>query len=149
MFGKKSGRQAMDMCSGPLTGKIIRFALPLMLSGILQLLYNAADIVVVGQFSGKEALAAVGATSALINLIVNLFMGLSVGASVAVAKAWGAKDPNKEDRSSKSYGWNKRVAEQVESAGATAKLRCQVGGGHCEAEWEHLVPDFMHFLWME
>lgn len=82
----------MDMCSGPLTGKILRFALPLMLTGILQLLYNAADMMVVGQFSGKEALAAVGATSSLINLIVNLFMGLSVGASVTVARAWGAKD---------------------------------------------------------
>ena len=92
MFRKKSGRENMDMCSGPLTGKIIRFALPLILTGVLQLLYNAADIMVVGQFSGKEALAAVGATSALINLIVNLFMGLSVGASVAVARSWGAKD---------------------------------------------------------
>lgn len=92
MFRRKTGRETMDMCSGPLTGKILRFALPLILTGVLQLLYNAADIVVVGQFSGKEALAAVGATSALINLIVNLFMGLSVGASVAVARAWGAKD---------------------------------------------------------
>ena len=64
-------------------------------------------------------------------------------------EAWGAKDPNREDRSSKSYGWNKRVAEQVRSTGAVAKMRCQVGGGHCEADWEKLVPEFMHFLWME
>ena len=64
-------------------------------------------------------------------------------------EAWGCKDPNREDRSSKSYGWNKRVAEQAESVGATAKLRCQVGGGHCEADWEKLVPEFMKFLWME
>ena len=67
----------MDMCSGPLLGKIIRFAIPLMLSGILQLLFNAADVMVVGQFSGNHALAAVGSTSALINLLVNLFIGLS------------------------------------------------------------------------
>ena len=64
-------------------------------------------------------------------------------------EAWGGKNPNAEDRSSKTYGWNKRVAEQIESVGATAKLRCQVGGGHCEADWEKLVPEFMHFLWME
>lgn len=81
----------MDMCSGPLLGKILRFALPLMLSGILQLLFNAADIVVVGQFAGHESLAAVGSTSSLINLLVNLFIGLSVGTNVLVARYYGAK----------------------------------------------------------
>ena len=69
----------MDMCNGPLLGKILIFAVPLMLSGILQLLFNAADIIVVGRFSGSHALAAVGSTSALINLLVNVFIGLSVG----------------------------------------------------------------------
>ena len=64
-------------------------------------------------------------------------------------EAWGIKDPDRDDRSSKTYGWNKRVAEQVESAGATARMHCQVGGGHCEADWEKLVPGFMNFLWME
>ena len=72
----------MDMCSGPLLGKMILFALPLMASSILQLLFNAADIVVVGKFAGNQALAAVGSTGALINLIVNLFIGLSVGTNV-------------------------------------------------------------------
>ena len=82
----------IDMINGPLTGKIIQFALPLMLSGILQLLYNAADIIVVGRFSGSEALAAVSSTSSLINLIVNLFAGLSTGTSVALAQYLGARN---------------------------------------------------------
>ena len=64
-------------------------------------------------------------------------------------EAWGIKRTDREDRSSKSYGWNKKVAEQVESAGATARMFCQVEGGHCEADWEKLVPGFMNFLWME
>lgn len=85
-----SRNRDMDMCSGPLFSKILIFALPIMAMNILQLLFNAADMVVVGRFSGSEALAAVGATGALINLIVNLFMGLSVGTSVIVAQDCGA-----------------------------------------------------------
>lgn len=80
----------IDMCHGPLLGKILVFYVPLMLSGILQLLFNAADIIVVGQFVGNESLAAVGSTGALINLIINLFIGLSVGANVLVARYYGA-----------------------------------------------------------
>lgn len=80
----------IDMCNGPLLGKICMFALPLALSSILQLLFNAADIVVVGNFAGSSALAAVGSTGSLINLIVNLFIGLSVGTNVLVAKYYGA-----------------------------------------------------------
>ena len=82
----------MDMCTGPLVPKLLRFALPLMLTGILQLLYNAADVVVVGRFAGDTALAAVSSTGALINLIVNVFMGLSVGASVITSRYYGAGD---------------------------------------------------------
>ena len=82
----------MDMCSGPLLSKILIFSIPLMISGILQLLFNAADIVVVGRFTGSEAMAAVGSTSALINLIINLFVGISVGANVVVARNYGARD---------------------------------------------------------
>ena len=70
MFRIKTGRETMDMCSGPLTGKILRFALPLILTGVLQLLYNAAEIVVVGQFSGKEALAAVIVFAAVILAVI-------------------------------------------------------------------------------
>lgn len=83
----------IDMCNGPLLGKILTFAIPLMLSGILQLLFNAADIVVVGRFTGKEALAAVGSTGALINLLINVFIGLSIGTNVLVAQYIGARDP--------------------------------------------------------
>ncbi len=81
----------IDMCSGPLVPKIIQFAVPLMLSGILQLLFNAADIVVVGQFTGHTAMAAVGSTTSLNNLIVNIFLGLSVGTGVLMARFNGAK----------------------------------------------------------
>jgi Na+-driven multidrug efflux pump len=81
-----------DMGSGPLFGKILLFALPIMALNLLQLLFNAADMIVVGQFAGKQPLAAVGATGALINLLVNIFMGLSVGTSVVVAQNFGAQD---------------------------------------------------------
>ncbi len=87
---KKTNKYEIDMCNGPLFSKIMVFSLPLMLSGILQLLFNAADIVVVGRFAGSEALAAVGSTSSLINLLVNVFMGLSIGANVMVARYYGA-----------------------------------------------------------
>ncbi len=80
----------IDMVNGPLAGKLLLFALPLMLSSILQLLFNAADVIVVGRFAGKEALAAVGSTSSLINLLVNLFIGFSVGTNVVVARDLGA-----------------------------------------------------------
>ena len=82
----------MDMCNGPLGGKIIKFALPLMFSSMLQLLFNAADVIVVGRFAGSEALAAVGSTGSLVNLLLNLFVGMSVGANVVVARALGAKN---------------------------------------------------------
>ncbi len=78
------------MDSGPLLSNMLIFALPIMAMNILQLLFNAADMIVVGRFSGREALAAVGATGSLINLIVTLFMGLSVGTSVIVAQDHGA-----------------------------------------------------------
>lgn len=89
----------MDMCNGPIFGKMVRFALPIMAMNVLQLMFNAADLVVVGRFSGKEALAAVGATGSIINLIVNLFMGLSVGTSVIVARDCGAGRTDEVSRS--------------------------------------------------
>ncbi len=82
----------IDMCNGPLFGKILLFSIPLMLSGILQLLFNAADVIVVGRFAGKEALAAVGSTGSLTNLLTNLFIGMSVGANVLIAGYIGAKN---------------------------------------------------------
>ncbi|SHI53900.1 putative efflux protein, MATE family [Lutispora thermophila DSM 19022] len=89
IMNSKSAK-SLDMNDGRLFNKILIFALPIMAMNILQLLFNAADMVVVGRYSGSEALAAVGATGALINLIVNLFMGLSVGTSVIVAQDYGA-----------------------------------------------------------
>lgn len=83
----------MDMCSGPIMTKLLIFALPVMLSGVLQLLFNAADIVVVGRFAGSDSLAAVGSTGSLVNLLTNLFMGLSVGTNVLVARYYGANKP--------------------------------------------------------
>ena len=62
-------------------------------------------------------------------------------------EAWGIKDPNRDDRSSKTYGWNKRVCDYLNQMGVNTKLHCQVGGGHCEADWEKLVPTFMNYLW--
>lgn len=87
----------MNLCEGPLFKQIILFSVPLMLSGILQLLFNAADIVIVGRFSGSHALAAVGSTSSLINVLVNLFMGLSIGANVLIARYCGARDHENVD----------------------------------------------------
>ncbi len=82
----------IDMCSGPIFKKMLRFTLPLMASGALQLLFNAADIVVVGRFAGDNSLAAVGSTGSLVALFTNLFLGLSIGANVIAARYYGAKD---------------------------------------------------------
>ena len=82
----------IDMTNGPLLSKVIQFAIPLALSSMLQLLFNAADVIVVGKFAGSTALAAVGSTGALVNLLVNVFMGVSIGANVMVARARGAGD---------------------------------------------------------
>ena len=79
----------MDMLNGSLADKILLYALPLMFGGMLQQLFNAADIAVVGKFVGKEAMAAVGSNGSLVNLIVNLFIGVSVGANVVIASEIG------------------------------------------------------------
>lgn len=103
MNGNAKNKYEIDMCNGPLFGKILMFSIPVILSGILQLLFNAADIVVVGRFAGSQALAAVGSTSSLINLMTNLFIGLSVGANVLVARFYGA-------------GLKKELSEMVHTA---------------------------------
>lgn len=82
----------IDMCNGPILPKVIAFSLPLMLSGCLQLLFNAADVIVVGRFAGSESLAAVGSTTSLINLLINMFIGLSIGTNVTVALSIGSGD---------------------------------------------------------
>ena len=91
MFAHRSHRQ-VEMTAGPLLPYVLAFTVPLILSGMLQLLYNSADIIVVGRFADSVAMASVGATTSLIHLLVSLLMGLSVGASVAVARAAGAGD---------------------------------------------------------
>ncbi len=105
----RRGSYEINMTEGPLLGKLIQFSIPLALSGILQLLFNAADIVVVGRFAGSHALAAVGSTGALNMLIVNLFMGLSIGVNVLCARFYGA-------------GQNRDLKETVHTAALIAAL---------------------------
>ena len=95
---QKQKSNNIDMVNGPLFGNIIRYAIPLMLTGVLQLLFNAADLVVVGRYCGRLSIAAVGATGAIINLIINLFIGLSVGVGVTVAVSLGAQDDDRCSR---------------------------------------------------
>ena len=90
----KTSKYEIDMCNGSILDKLVSFSIPLMLSGILQLLFNAVDIIVVGQFTGNEALAAVGSTTALINVFVNLFIGISLGASVLAARFYATGQEN-------------------------------------------------------
>ena len=86
----KTNKYEIDMCSGSIMDKLISFSLPLMVSSILQLMFNAVDIIVVGRFSGSQALAAVGSTTALINIFTNLFIGISLGANVLAARYFAA-----------------------------------------------------------
>ena len=92
MAGKQRTHYEIDMCNGPILSKMLRFSIPLMCSSVLQLLFNAADIVVVGRWAGDNSLAAVGSNSALIGLLTNLFVGLAVGANTMAAKCYGAHD---------------------------------------------------------
>lgn len=87
---EKRKKYEIDMCNGPILGKLLTFAVPLMLSGMLQLLFNAADVVMVGRFAGNNSLAAVGSTSSLINLLTNLFIGLSIGTNVLIAREYAS-----------------------------------------------------------
>lgn len=92
MAARKGTQYKIDMCSGPILSKMLLFSVPLMCSSILQLLFNAADIVVVGRWAGDNSLAAVGSNTALIGLLTNLFVGLAVGANTLAAKYYGARD---------------------------------------------------------
>lgn len=91
----KRNRYEIDMCNGTVLDKLISFSIPLMLSGILQLLFNAVDIIVVGRFTGSQALAAVGSTTALINVFTNLFIGVSLGANVLAARFYASGQEKK------------------------------------------------------
>ena len=89
-FELAKNKYEIDMINGTIMPKLITFAIPLMFSGILQLLFNAVDIIVVGRFSGSQSLAAVGSTSSLINMLTNLFIGISLGANVLAARFYAA-----------------------------------------------------------
>ena len=103
----KNNKYEIDMCNGTIMDKLVSFSLPLMLSGILQLMFNAVDIIVVGRFTGSEALAAVGSTTALIAVFTNLFIGISLGANVLAARFYAS-------------GKNKEMSETVHTAIALA-----------------------------
>ena len=94
MIHAAAAKQKTDLTTGPFLPKIIRYAIPIMLTSLLQLLFNAADLVVVGQVCGPECVGAVGATTTLVNLLVNFFIGLSTGAGVLIAQRIGARDEN-------------------------------------------------------
>lgn len=91
-------RFSLDMTEGPFLKKILLFSVPLMLTGLLQLAYNSADVIVVGRFVGSEALAAVGSTGSLVNLFLNVFLGLSMGSGVMVARHIGERDDKKLEK---------------------------------------------------
>lgn len=92
MAGHAKKTYEIDMCNGPILSKLLRFSVPLTLSTMLQLLFNAADVVVVGRYAGDNSLAAVGSNTALINLLTNLFLGLSIGANILAARYYGARE---------------------------------------------------------
>ena len=114
------------MCNGSIMDKLISFALPLMLSGILQLMFNAVDIIVVGHFTGKQALAAVGSTTALINVFTNLFIGISLGANVLAARFFASgREKEMSDRGNQC----KRCAASYGNAG---QCHCTVNPLHAD-----------------
>ena len=88
----------IDMINGPIASSIIIFAIPMLLSGLLQIFFNAADTIVVGRFSGHTSMAAIGSTGSITNLMVNLFMGISVGVNVVVARSIGMRDQEGVDK---------------------------------------------------
>ena len=92
LFGKRSSSYRIDMCSGPIVPRLLLFTIPLILSSVLQLLFNAADVVVVGKYAGDNSLAAVGSVGPLINILVSLFIGLSIGSNVLASRYYGGGD---------------------------------------------------------
>ena len=122
----KKNKFEIDMCNGSIMDKLISFSLPLMLTSILQLMFNAVDIIVVGRFSGSQALAAVGSTTALINIFTNLFIGISLGANVLAARYYAA-------------GRDKEMSEAVHTGLWSAVLSWLL--------WEWGRPDLPLSLW--
>ena len=125
-------REPIDMVNGRVLPQLLRFAVPMMLTGVLQLLYNAADLIVVGKFTGDAAaasLAAVGATGSLVTLILNIFIGLSTGANVVIARAIGAGDD--------------RQAGTATHTAITVSVICGLAVGAVSAVCAHLFVQWM------
>ncbi|MEZ3485659.1 MAG: MATE family efflux transporter [Lachnospiraceae bacterium] len=120
---------SMDMVNGSLGDKIIKYAIPLAITGILQQLFNAADLAVVGHFSGKEAMAAVGSNAPVIGLLVNLFVGISLGSNVIIAKSIGQRD-------------NENISRAVHTSVVVALL----GGVFLAVLGEFLAPEIVKML---
>ena len=130
--GEKEGvhlRSSMDMVNGSLGDKIVRYAIPLAVTGILQQLFNAADLAVVGRFSGKEAMAAVGSNAPVIGLLVNLFVGISLGSNVIIAKSIGQRDD-----------------ENISKAVHTSVVVALLGGVFLAVLGEFLAPEIVKML---
>lgn len=119
----------MDMINGSLGDKIIKYAIPLAVTGVLQQLFNAADLAVVGHFSGKEAMAAVGSNAPVIGLLVNLFVGISLGSNVIIAKSIGQGD-------------NGNISKAVHTSVIVALL----GGLFITLSGEFLAPEVIRML---
>jgi len=128
-----SSIQQVNMTEGSLLPKVIRFSLPLAATGVLQLLFNAADVIVVGKFAGATALAAVGATTALINLLVNAFMGISVGVNILVARYLGCRE-------------DERVRNSVHTAFAHAVYTASRAHGHARGRAAAFEPISSHLF---
>ena len=112
-YMNQKNRYEIDMCSGSLMDKLILFSLPLMLSGILQLMFNAVDLIVVGRFSGPTALAAVGSTTALIAVFINLFIGVSQGTNVLAARFFASQQKEKMSETVHTSIWFALVSGMV------------------------------------
>lgn len=119
----------MDMVNGSLGDKIIKYAIPLAVTGVLQQLFNAADLAVVGHFSGKEAMAAVGSNAPVIGLLVNLFVGISLGSNVIIARSIGQKDQ-----------------ESIAKAVHTSVIVALLGGLFLAVLGEGLAPEIVRML---
>ena len=120
----QKNRYEIDMCSGSLMDKLIFFSLPLMLSGILQLMFNAVDLIVVGRFSGPTALAAVGSTTALIAVFINLFIGVSQGTNVLAARFFASQQKEKMKRQ-QSLLW-KHSSKKICKTYSIGKFICEM-----------------------
>lgn len=122
-------KKSMDMVNGSLGDKIVRYAIPLAVTGVLQQLFNAADLAVVGRFSGKEAMAAVGSNAPVIGLLVNLFVGISLGSNVIIAKSIGQRDD-----------------ENISKAVHTSVVVALLGGVFLAVFGEFLAPEIVKML---